>query len=116
MTSAVEAGRKLPFVTSLRSRPGIVAVGGPGGERIAVRVEFPDQWDTIAFDVRTDAPVIDLKRAALAAFAPRYAAPEDYVLKLRGFEVLGEAGSVAASGARDGSTYLMAYRRRRPVR
>jgi hypothetical protein len=114
--NAAAAGRTLPFVTSLRSRPGIVTVGGPGGERIAVRVEFPDQWDTVAFDVRTDTPVTELKRAALAAFAPRYATPEDYVLKLRGFEVIGEAASVANSGARDGSTYLMSYRRRRPVR
>jgi hypothetical protein len=106
----------VPFVTALRSRPGRVRLGGEGGPRTTVRVELPEQWDTVAFDVRADVPVLDLKREALAQFGLGNAFPEDYVLKLRGFEVLGELASAAESGARDGSTFLLTHRRRRPVR
>jgi hypothetical protein len=106
----------LPFVTALRSRQGIVRVGSQAGDRITVRVELPEQWETIAFDVSAAAPVIELKREALAQFGLRQAPPEEFVLKLRGFEVLNELEPVSESGARDGSTYLLTYRRRRPVR
>ena len=106
----------VPFVTALRSRPGVVSVGGPGTPRITVRVELPEQWDTIACDVRAGASVLELKRDALVEFGLGGAFVEDYLLKLRGFEVLGESRSVGESGARDGSTFLLTYRRRRPVR
>ena len=39
-----------------------------------------------------------------------------FVVKLNGFEVLDENVSVADSGATNGSTFLVSYRRRRPVR
>ena len=106
----------LPFVTSLRSRHGIVRVPGAGASRITVRVEMPERWETIAFDVPTEAPVHVLMLEALAQFGLQNALPGDFVLKLRGFDVLAEQESIAASGARDGSTYLITYRRRRPVR
>lgn len=109
------ATKPAPFVTSLRSRPGIVRVGGEGTPRISVRVELPEQWDTIAFDAPADLPALALKRDALAHFGLPHAFPEDFVLKLRGFEVLDENASLAAGGARDGSTYLLTNRRRRPV-
>lgn len=109
-------GRPVPFVTSLRSRPGIVRVGGDATSRISVRVELPEQWDTIAFDAPADFPALALKRDALTQFGLTTALPEDFVLKLRGFEVLDEHASLAAGGARDGSTYLLTHRRRRPVR
>jgi len=105
-----------PFVTSLRSRPGIVRAGGDGAPRLSVRVEFPEQWDTVAFDVSADCPAGELKRVALQQFGLPEALPADFVLKLRGFEVLDEGASLAAGGALDGSTYLMTHRRRRPVR
>jgi hypothetical protein len=41
---------------------------------------------------------------------------EDYVLKLNGWEVLDESASLAATGAVDGSIFLVTGRRRRPVR
>lgn len=105
-----------PFVTALRSRPGIVRVGGAGTPRLSVRIELPEQWDTIAFDAPADLSVFSLKREALAQFGLPHAIPGDFVLKLRGFEVLDEQLSLAADGARDGSTYLLTHRRRRPVR
>jgi hypothetical protein len=105
----------VPFVTGLRSRPGRVRLGGEGGPRITVRVELPEQWDTIAFDVRADNPVLELKREALAQFGLGDVFPADYVLKLRGFEVVHELAPVADTGARNGSTFLLTHRRRRPV-
>ena len=106
----------VPFVTAVRSRPGIVQLGSEGGARVTVRVTLLEQWDTVAFSVATTAPVSDLKRAALAEFRLPQAVPADFVMKLRGWDVLGESSSIAESGARDGSTFLLTYRRRRPVR
>ena len=81
-----------------------------------VRVQLLERWDRMAFDVPPETSVATLKRGALSAFGLASAEPADYVVKLRGWEVLGEQGSVAESGARDGSTYLVALRRRRAVR
>ncbi len=81
-----------------------------------LRVQLLERWDRMAFDVKPDTTVSALKNEALAAFGLRDAVPADFVVKLRGWDVLGEQGTVAESGARDGSTYLMTYRRRRPVR
>jgi hypothetical protein len=105
-----------PVVTSLRSRPGIVRLGDGGAARIAVRVELPEQWDTIAFDVPADLPALTLKREALSQFGLSGDLPEDFVLKLHGFELLDESAALTTDGARDGSTYLLTHRRRRPVR
>jgi len=105
-----------PFVTALRSRPGIVRVGGDGGPRLTVRVELPELWETIAFDVPAALTARELKREALAQFGLASVPPEELVLKLRGFEVTDEDCSLAAGGALDGSTYLVTYRRRRPIR
>ena len=105
-----------PVVTQLRSRPGIVQVAGGSGERVTVRVELAEQWDTVAFEVAADAPVSSLKRQALASFGLQAVPAEDFVLKLRGVEVLAEGDSLAGNTARDGSSFLLAYRRRRPVR
>lgn len=81
-----------------------------------LRVQLLERWDRMPFDVAPDTPVATLKRDALDAFGVSGAPPSDYVVKLRGWDVLGEQGTVAESGARDGSTYLLTLRRRRPVR
>jgi hypothetical protein len=83
---------------------------------VNVRVQLLERWDRMPFEVPADTPVATLKRDALAAFGVGGVAPSDYAVKLRGWEVLGEQGTVAESGARDGSTYLLTLRRRRPVR
>lgn len=106
----------IPFVAQLRSRPEVLRVGAVGGARINVRVQLADRWDTIGCDTSADAPVIVLKREALARFGVATASPEDFSVKLRGVEVLDEQESVAVSGARDGSTFFLDHRRRRPVR
>jgi hypothetical protein len=38
------------------------------------------------------------------------------VMKLRGHEVVHEGATVRAAGAREGSTFLLTFRHRRPVR
>jgi hypothetical protein len=53
--------------------------------------------------------------AALDALFPGEA-PDAFVMKLRGFEVLDESESLTKVGAVDGSIFLLTYRRRRPVR
>ncbi len=111
--SAVEVKR--PFVTALRSRPGIVRVG-EGAQRMTVRVQLEERWETLAFDAASEAPVLALKHAALARFGQAEVPVEDFVLKLRGVEILDEQESLIAATARDGSTFLLAFRRRRPVR
>ena len=114
--TAAPLPQQVPFVTALRSRPGVVSVGAGAGPRLTVRVELPEQWDTVALAVPASLPALELKRAALAQFGLPAALPADFVLKLRGFEVHGDATSVGDSGARDGSTFLLTHRRRRPVR
>ena len=53
---------------------------------------------------------------ALDAFIPYHHPTVDFVMKLRGFEVLDESAPLTVAGARDGSTFLLTYRFRRPVR
>jgi hypothetical protein len=114
-TVAIAPFKGTPWVTQLRSRHELVKLG-EGAVRIMLRVESAEQWDTIAFNVAADTPVLALKRAALAEFGLWAASADEYIVKLRGFEVFDESESVSASSARDGSTYLLAYRYRRPVR
>lgn len=103
-------------VNTLRARPGLLALGAESETAITVRVQMPEQWDVVAVRCAADTSVLALKRAALEAFGQRTFPAADYVLKLRGFEVLDEAAPVTVAGARDGSTFLLTYRRRRPVR
>ena len=103
-------------LSSLRARPGILALGADAPGAITVRVQMPELWDTIAVRCAKDTSVLALKRAALDAFEQHHHPVEDYVMKLRGFEVLDEGAPVEVAGAREGSTFLLAYRRRRPVR
>jgi hypothetical protein len=103
-------------VNSLRARAGLIALGPERAESLTVRVQSAEQWDTVAVRCAPDTSVLALKRAALEAFGQQSHPAEDYVLKLGGFEVLDEQAPVTAAGARAGSTFLLSYRRRRPVR
>ena len=105
-----------PFVAQLRSRPGIVRLGTDGQPRITLRVQLAEAWDTVRIETPPNEPVAAVKGAALAAFRPNEDQSEAFVMKLNGFEVLDENVSVADSGASNGSTFLLSYRRRRPVR
>jgi hypothetical protein len=103
-----------PLVSRLRSRPGAISIG-EGARVMSVRVQVPEVWDVVRVEAAVDVSVAEVKLRALEVLVPG-AIPADYVVKLRGFEVLDESGSLDAVGATDGSTFLVAFRRRRPVR
>jgi hypothetical protein len=104
-----------PFVAQLRARPEAIRLGTAGDPVVTVRVQVPEVWDTVRIDAPPDTPVLDLKQRALETLVPG-AETADWVTKLRGFEVLDESASLSATGAVNGSTFLVTSRRRRPVR
>jgi hypothetical protein len=105
-----------PFVTSLRSRKSTIHLAEAGVNAITIRVEMPEVWDVVAIVVSPNEPVVAVKIRALQALFPEAVHHEDFVVKLRGWEVLDEATSLAGAGAIDGSILLLTHRRRRPVR
>ena len=104
-----------PFVAALRARPGVLRLGN-GGEAITVRVEIPEQWDVVVVEASPETTVGEVKRAAVDAILGADAVADELVFKLNGFEVLNEQVSLSDAGAKNGSTFLATYRRRRPVR
>lgn len=110
-------GAKVPFVTSLRARPGVIRVGeGHAHEILHLRVEVPEVWDTVRIDVPASEPVLALKVHALQALAPATSRHDDYVVKLRGIEVADEGKSLRDAGALDGSIFIVTRRYRRAIR
>ena len=105
-----------PFVTTLRSRRTTIRLAADGTDVITIRVEMPEVWDVVAIAVSPSEPVLAVKVRALEALFPEAERHEDFVLKLRGWEILDEAASLADAGAIDGSILLLTHRRRRPVR
>jgi hypothetical protein len=105
-----------PFVTRLRSRPSTIHLAPEGVEAITIRVEMPEVWDVVAIAVAPTEPVLAVKVRALEALFPEAQLHQDFVLKLRGWEILDEAASLADAGVIDGSILLLTHRRRRPVR
>ena len=105
-----------PFVAQLRVRADEIRLGTPEEPVITLRVQVAEAWDTIRIDAPPDTSVSKVKERALAVVAPDAHHPEDYVVKLNGWEVLDEQQSVTQVGAKNGSTFLLHVRRRRPVR
>jgi hypothetical protein len=105
-----------PFVAQLRARGTAIEIATAGAPSITVRVEMPEIWDTVKAVVSTSTPVRELKVRALEALYPVDEPVDEFVLKLRGWEVLDENATIAAVGARDGSIFLLTHRRRRAVR
>jgi hypothetical protein len=103
-----------PFVTSLRARPGTLVLGQ--APRLTLRVEMPEVWDAVRIQAPTTEPISAIKETALQALYPNGASYADFVIKLNGYEVLDESVPLAQTGAIDGSTFLLTFRRRRPVR
>jgi hypothetical protein len=105
-----------PFVSQLRSRPGVLRLGADGQARITVRVQLMEVWDVVRVETPASERVGNLKAEALAALQPNGDPADEFVLKLNGFEILDENVSIADTGAKNGSTFLVTHRRRRPVR
>lgn len=105
-----------PFVTELRASGDVVVLGGGNGGVLHLRVQSAELWDVVRVDVAGSESVGKVKAAALARFFPNGAVSEQFVVKLRGYEVLNEDDSLDSTGVKDGSTLLLAQRRRRPVK
>ena len=105
----------IPFVSTLRARRESLRLGPPDSEAMNVRVEIPELWDVVRVVTPPSETVLAVKVAALAVLDPR-GDQREYVMKLRGFEMLDEQHTLAEAGAREGSTFLLTHRRRRPVR
>lgn len=106
-----------PFTGQLRARPETILLGAAdAAPRWTVRVQSADVWDAVRFSAPSTEPVIALKARALEELDPGRGGPDAYVLKLNGAEVLDESASLSDAGALDGSIFLLAHRRRRPVR
>jgi hypothetical protein len=107
-----------PFVTTLRSRRTTIQLAPEGDSAITIRVEMPELWDVVRIVVAPTQPVLAVKLAALEALYPEAIGElhADFVVKLRGWEILDEAASLADAGVIDGSILLLTFRRRRPVR
>jgi hypothetical protein len=103
-------------VTTLRSRPTTIQMAPQGAATITIRVEMPEVWDVVAIAVEPTESVVAVKICALEALYPEAQTHTDFVMKLRGWEVLNESLSLADAGAVDGSIFLMTFRRRRAVR
>lgn len=102
-------------MTTLRTSRKAIRVGTAGANALTIRVEVPERWDVALIAAAPETSVLDVKEAALRDVSPDDD-PSDYVIKLRGFEVLDESVSLAGAGARNGSIFLLTNRRRRPVR
>src|SRR6476660_5890539 len=96
---------RVPFVGQLRARRDVLQLAEPGAAAISVRVEMPEVWDTVRAIVSPDEPVISLKLRALDALFPDGELQEDFVMKLRGWEVLDAQATLAALGAVRGSVF-----------
>jgi hypothetical protein len=105
-----------PFVASLRTRREFIRLGAADAPAITIRVQLADAWDAVRIDAPASESVRAVKSAALAALATEAERDDEYLMKLRGFEVLDEDASLAEVGAVSGSIFLVAFRRRRPVR
>lgn len=116
MTALAKPATRAPFVTGLRSKKGTIDLSRAGEPAITIRVEMPDLWDVVRVKASPSEPVVTVKRAALDALGVDTAMPEEFVMKLRGWEVLDESATLTEAGAIDGSIFLLTYRRRRPVR
>jgi hypothetical protein len=104
-----------PFVSTLRTSGITIPVGPAGQSALTIRVEVPERWDVARLSAAPTSSVSEVKRAALNALSPEDDAA-DYVIKLRGFEVLDENVTLADAGVINGSIFLLTHRRRRPVR
>ena len=101
------------FVNTLRVRPGTLRLGG--ADAMTVRVQLADAWDSVAVEAGAGTTLRAVKEAAFAAMGHPHDFAADYVMKLRGVDVHEESLALGDSSARDGSTFILVRRLRRPV-
>ena len=104
----------VPFVSQLRATGKPITIG-ESADALTLRVEASDIWETVRVVASPDTGISDLKNRVVAELFPNEQ-PDDFVLKLRGWELLDMGASLTESGLQNGSILLLGYRRRRPVR
>ncbi|MBI2797192.1 MAG: hypothetical protein HYX65_10855 [Gemmatimonadetes bacterium] len=104
------------FTDQLRARAGAIVLSPGAGARVSVRVQLLESYDVVRIEAPAGEPVLAVKEAALSALEPGASAPEDYVVKHRGVEVLDESMGLASAGIPDRAILSLSHRRRRPVR
>jgi hypothetical protein len=103
------------LVGSLRAgRAPLALASGPGA--ITIRVQVAEMWEAIRVTAHPDTVISELKQRVVNEFYPGHEYLDDFVMKLRGWEMLDEQQSLKVGGMIDGSIVLLAYRRRRAVR
>jgi hypothetical protein len=103
------------FVNGLRTQGHAFKLGTPAGPALQLRAQVLEAWDAIRVDADPTASVRSLKQLALRELYPDTRHESEYVVKLHGFEVLDEDAPISSTAARNGSTFLITDRRRRPV-
>jgi hypothetical protein len=103
------------LVGELRSRRASLDLASGAGA-ITVRVQVAELWDTIRVNAHPDTAISELKQRVVNEFFPGHEYLDDFVLKLRGWEMLDENQSLKTGGMIDGSIVLLSRRRRRPVK
>jgi hypothetical protein len=103
------------FVNGLRTERHAFKLGTPSGPALQVRAQVLEAWDAIRIDADPSASVRSLKQLALRELYPDTRHESEYVVKLHGFEVLDEDAPISSTAAKNGSTFLITDRRRRPV-
>lgn len=103
------------FTTQLRANRPAVQLA-PGAGAITFRVQSAEEWDAVRVVATPDTPLSAMKQRVMAALLPNADFTDDYVLKLRGWELLDHHATLRDSGILQGSILLLAHRRRRPVR
>jgi hypothetical protein len=105
-----------PFVTQLRTPAEAISLAPPGAASITLRVQMLEAWDAVKVIAEPTTSVATVKARALAVLAPDVPLPGDVVTKLGGFEIRDEAKSLLDAGVKDGSTLLLHFRRRQPLK
>jgi hypothetical protein len=103
------------FVNGLRTQGNAFKLGAPSGTVLQLRAQVLEAWDAIRIDADPSASVKSLKQLALRELYPDARHEGEYVVKLNGFEVLDEDAPISSTAAKNGSTFLITDRRRRPV-
>ena len=104
-----------PFVTTIRARGEPLKLGSDTGSILHLRAQVLEAWDAIRVAADPSASVKSLKQLALRELYPDAGKEDEYVVKLNGFEILDESAPISSTAAKNGSIFLIADRRRRPV-
>lgn len=105
------------FASQLRVKGSeVIRLAADGAPALRVRVESSDAWYAVRVDAPANTTVHAVKEAAMRELHADAEHLSDYVVKLRGWEILDEQQSLGQAGVVDGSTLLVHSRRKRPVR